>query len=324
MNTTPIALAAATLLIVGCGGSDSPSPASVDEAQRVAAATATANANPKCDVATIGAFYWELGDGNGVRASGSVGAGAPEAGTRMALYSSSKWIYAAYVVQKRGLVEADAPFLNFSSGHTLFGVPTCPVASDVQSCGVSDGVDPATVGRFLYDSGHMQYHARAMMGLGGADNAALAAEMTATLGDFAFAYAQPHLAAGVEGTSQGYGAFLRRILRGELAIADGLGWRRVAASYGTAIDGPQVGSEEWDYSLGHWVETDARIGDGSYSSAGGGGFYPWINGSRTLYGIVARERVSESDAGYHSAECGRLIRQAWVTGVQVSSTTPGG
>lgn len=323
MNSTPLALVAAGLLVAGCGGDSSSTPASDTEAQRVAAATATATTNPKCSADAIGAFYWEIGDGNGVRASGSVGTDAPGAGTRMALFSSSKWVYAAYVSQKRGLREDDAPYLNFSSGHTLFGVPSCPGANDVQSCGVSDGIDPAMVGLFHYDSGHMQYHARAVMGLGSADNAALGAEIAATLGDFALVYSQPQLAAGIEGTAQGYGAFLRRIVRGELAISAGLGSRRVPATYGSAVDGPQLGSEQWDYSLGHWVEIDPTIGDGSFSSAGGGGFYPWINASRTLYGIVARERFSESDAGYHSAECGRLIRQAWVTGVQVTGTTPG-
>ena len=42
------------------------------------------------------------------------------------------------------------------------------------------------------------------------------------------------------------------------------------------------------------------------------------------FALMPGERFSETDAGYHSAECGRLIRQAWVTGVQVTSTTPGG
>lgn len=323
MNRPPFALAAASLLIAGCGGGSS-APAALEEEQRYAAATATATSNPKCDAGTIGAFYWEIGDGNGVRASGSVGAGAPVAGTRMNLFSSSKWVYAAYVAQLRGLRDDDVPYLNFSSGHTLFGVPSCPGAADVQSCGVSDGLDPALVGVFHYDSGHMQFHARTVMGLGADDNAALGARITATLGDFTLAYTQPQLAAGLEGTPQGYGSFLRRILRGELAISAGLGSHRVPATYGSADEGPLLGSEQWDYSLGHWVEIDPGIGDGTFSSAGGGGFYPWINSSRTLYGILARERFSESDAGYHSAECGRLIRQAWVTGVQVSGTRPGG
>lgn len=324
MRSTPLGLVAASLFVAGCGGDpSSTTPAADLDAQRIAAATATANENPLCDVARLGGFYWEIGDGNGVRASGSIGAGAPGPGTRMSLFSSSKWIYAAYVVQKRGVRDDDAPYLNFSSGHTLFGVPSCPGAADVQSCGASDGLDPAMVGRFRYDSGHMQYHARVVMGLGLADTAALSAEIAATLGDFALVYTQPQLAAGVEGTPQGYGAFLRRIVRGELAIAQGLGTQRVPATYGNASASPIPGTEHWDYSLGHWVEIDPVTGDGAVSSAGGGGFYPWINAGRTLYGILAREHFTESDAGYHSAECGRLIRRAWETGVQVTGNTPG-
>lgn len=312
------ALVAAGLLVAGCGGGSSSTPAAVDEAQRVAAASATATSHPKCSAATIGSFYWEIGDGNGVRASGSVGTDAPGPGTRMALFSSSKWVYAAYVAQKRGLRDADAPYLNFTSGHVLFGPPFCPGAPDVQSCGQSDGQDPAMQGRFYYDSGHMQYHARAVMGLGAADNAALGAEIAATLGDFAFVYTQPQMAAGIEGTPQGYAAFLRRIVRGELAIAAGLGSHQVPATYDNAAHSPETGSERWDYALGHWVEIDPAVGDGTFSSAGGGGFYPWIDASRALYGLLARERFTESHAAYHSAECGRLIRRAWVSGQQVA------
>jgi hypothetical protein len=326
MNNRSIALTLSCLALAACGGgsgtSSEPPPGGITDADRIAAATSTANNNAKCSDGAIGSFYWEIGDGNGVRASGQVGSGAPSAGTRMALFSSSKWVYAAYVAQKRGLRADDAPYLNFTSGHTLFGTPTCPFANDVQSCGASDGLDPDTVGHFYYDSGHMQYHARAVMGLGTADNAVLASEMRSTLGDFGFTYTQPQLAAGVEGTAQGYGAFLRRMLRGELALGAGIGTQAVPATYGNALSGPVAGAERWDYSLGQWVEADPQVGDRANSSAGGGGFYPWIDAGKSLYGILARERFAEADAGYHSAECGRLIRQAWRTGVAVTATTP--
>lgn len=318
MNTNALTMIVAGLLVAGCGGDSSSTPDAIDEAQRVTAATATATGHPKCSASAIGGFYWEIGDGNGVRASGSVGPDAPGAGTRMPLYSSSKWVYAAYVVQQRGLRDDDAPYLNFTSGHTRFGLPYCPGAPDVQSCGGPDALNPDMVGRFYYDSGHMQYHAQAVMGLGAADNAALGAAVAAALGDFAFVYTQPQLAAGIEGTPQGYAAFLRRIVRGELVIAGGLGAHRVPATYGSAANAPDLGSEQWDYALGHWVEIDPALGDGAFSSAGAGGFYPWISANGRLYGIVARENVAEGNAGYHSAECGRLIRQAWVSGRQVS------
>ena len=67
----------------------------------------------------------------------------------------------------------------------------------------------------------------------------------------------------------------------------------------------------WHYSLGHWIEDDPA-GDGAYSSPGAFGFYPWIDTSKTLYGVVARIVLA---GAYDSALCGAQIRKAWVTGV---------
>ena len=63
------------------------------------------------------------------------------------------------------------------------------------------------------------------------------------------------------------------------------------------------------------LEDDPAIGDGAYSSAGAFGFYPWIDASRTWYGIVARAAVDDNGMGFASAQCGRLIRKAWVVGL---------
>ena len=68
-----------------------PSPAPID-AQRSAAATATATTNPKCSVTTLGIYCWEIGDANGTKVSGLMGAGAPEATTALWVLSSSKWL----------------------------------------------------------------------------------------------------------------------------------------------------------------------------------------------------------------------------------------
>lgn len=320
MNRTPLALSVG-LLLAACGGGSS-TPAAVDDAQRAAAASATANNHPDCLATTLGPYYWELGDGDGVLASGSVGDGAPGPNTRMRLYSASKWIYAAHVAQMNGLRDEDVPYLNFTSGHTLFGLPACPGAADVQSCGHASSIDPATVGRFVYDSGHMQHHAQVTMGLGAADNAALTAAITASLGESGFAFEQPHLAAGIEGSAQGYAHFLRRILRGELVMAGGLGAHAVPAD-GNDAGGPTWGNEHWRYALGHWVESDPATGDGSFSSTGAAGFYPWIDADRRLYGILAREQLAQQNAPYRSVTCGRLIRRAWRSGAEVQEATPG-
>ena len=332
--------ASSLLLLAACGGDSSsagaPPSGPPTDAQRASAATTTASTNVMCSTATLGPFYWEIGDANGVKVSGSQGAGAPTATTVMKYYSSSKWLYAANVVQKRGVQGADVPYLNFTSGYSKYGnAPICAPRFDsdtVQGCvppGGDVGQDAATVGRFAYDSGHMQHHAE-LIGLGAADDAALAADLNATVGAFGYGYWLPQLAAGVTGSPQGYAMFLRKVLSGGLAIKDALGSNQVCANTSTpgcnaAFTPDEVpANEAVRYSLGHWVESDPAVGDGTFSSAGGGGFYPWIDSTRTYYGILARERETESGAGVHSEECGRLIRQAWRTGVAVppGTTTP--
>lgn len=336
-------LSAATLvgsvLLVSCGGGGSgapltPPPGLTNES-RIAAANETALTNPKCSVATLGTYYWELGDANGTLVSGSRGSGGPTATTSMWIFSASKWLYAANVLQKHGATNAEEmKFLNFTSGYSMYtNMPICVprVGSDtVQGClpfGGVDEKDPSTVDKFAYDSGHMQHHATAFMNLGAADVKALAADLNATVGNFGFEYRIPQLAAGVEATPAMYAQFLRKLLRGDLAIAGQLGKYKVCAQQAApgcnAVATPDsIGTEAWNYSIGHWVEDDPTVGDHAYSSAGGGGFYPWIDVDKTVYGIVARERNTEPGAGYFSAECGRLIRQAWRTGQTVTSTTP--
>ncbi len=113
------------------------------------------------------------------------------------------------------------------------------------------------------------------------------------------------------------------MLRGELALGAALGARKVCANPATAgcnaLSAPNTDTNEaLNYGLGHWVEDDPTLGDHAFSSPGGGGFYPWIDNTKTYYGLVARERPGEGDAGFHSVQCGRLIRQAWRTGVEVT------
>jgi hypothetical protein len=71
-------------------------------------------------------------------------------------------------------------------------------------------------------------------------------------------------------------------------------------------------SENWHYSWGHWVEDDPALGDGAFSSPGRTGFYPWVNATRTSYGVLARDGASSSQ---DSRLCGSAIRKAWATGV---------
>lgn len=326
-----IASVAAAALLAACGGDggSETSGGGITDAERSAAATSTANANPMCSTSALGEYYWEVGDAGGVKVSGRVGgAEAPSRDTAMLIFSASKWLYAASVIEARGVVDDDVPFLNFTSGYSTFGnVPVC-VGDTVGSCQVLPiEQDPATIGRFSYDSGHMQQHAATMMGLFDADNAALAAQLRTTLGDFGFAYEVPQPATGVRSSAANYAGFLRKVLAGDLAIAAALGSHTTC----TNPDAPGCNAdrsvessadEDMNYSLGHWVEADPEVGDGAFSSAGAGGFYPWIDRDKRYYGLLARQHPSEGGAGFSSLACGRLIRQAWMTGVAVTSTTP--
>lgn len=305
--------------------SPAPPPSGDD---RVDAATATAQNNGRCN--DLGSFYWEIGDANGRLASGSVGAGAPSASTTMSIASASKWVYAAYVVESVGVRADDVPYLNFTSGYNDFLLPLCAQNDTVQSCLLGHaGQDPDAVGRFDYDSGHMQHHAAEVMGLGSRDNDALSAEVQAELGLTGFQYTQPQLAGGLDASANSYAAFLRRILSGDLAIRNALGSHQVCTNPLTcdsALSTPLTTTESWSYSLGHWVEDDPDLGDGAFSSPGALGFYPWIDSSKSHYGIVARQSGPldgvDGPEGYRSAQCGRLIRQAWRTGEEVTEPSP--
>jgi hypothetical protein len=315
----PTVLAAFALVACGGGASD-PGTASPSDAQRQAAAQATALSTTN-DCAPIRPFYWEVGDAQGLRGSGSTDGSTYTAGTVMAIASASKWLYAAYVAEaKAGVLgaTADVPYLNFSSGYTEFSL--CLPGQTVEECQAmpaNDGQDPAEIGRFAYAGGHMQKHA-VDIGLGSLDNAGLAAEIRAKLGtDIQLSYSQPQLAGGVVSSAADYARFLRKLIRNELRLRPLLATQTLCASDAacvrSGVTSPAPADEVWHYSLGHWVEDDPMVGDGAVSSAGAFGFYPWINAARDTYGILARK--DEAGSGFDSVRCGRLIRKAWETGV---------
>jgi hypothetical protein len=80
--------------------------------------------------------------------------------------------------------------------------------------------------------------------------------------------------------------------------------------------------------MAHWVENQTACigsagtlvpctGDGAASSPGSNGFYPWIDSSATYFGLLARDS-REGGVGFESAQCGRLIRKAFMTGLTQS------
>ena len=344
-------LGIAAVILAGCGGGagegePSPVPAPVPvpipvpappgpaDQDRINAATQTANTNPACSSSAMPeGFYWEIGDTNGSRASGSVsGTDTPTASQVIAIASSSKWIYSTYVLQKVGSVRAsDVPFLQFTSGYVFPPLKAtkeafCGLTETVGECAADVVQSSSAIGNFFYSAGHFQYHAANVMRLGSLGAPALTTEISSQVGAFGFTYLQTNLAGGLNASASGYASFLRRMLRGEYVMSSHLGSNKVCGSAACAaglVLSPAPPNEAWNYSMGHWVEDDPVVGDHAFSSAGALGFYPWIDSTKTWYGVLARRAANPGgNQGVVSLNCGRLIRQAWVTGVTVTSTTP--
>lgn len=298
--------------------------AALTDAKRASAASATAqNAANPC--AAIRPFYWEVGNKNARVVNGSVYATGSKTGytatTPLSVASSSKWLYAAFVAQKQAgvLSDSDRRFLSMRSGYETLNMNSCQTSMSVDAClavGINGLYTKAADGKFAYDGGHMQKHA-SLIGLGSMTNASLASALRAQVGsDVDVGFTRPLLAGGMVMTSDAYARFLRKMLAGQLRLGALLGSSPVCTNptnCSTALHGPVPTTESWHYSLGHWVEDDPKVGDGAFSSAGGLGFYPWIDAGKTTYGIVGR--MSTDGNGYASAQCGRLIRKAWATGV---------
>jgi len=292
----------------------------LSDSQRITAATSTANSSSNA-CSLVRPFYWEIGAATTRLATGSVKSATSTttytANTPMALASASKWLYASYVAQKRGgqLTASDIKYLNFRSGYTNM-YTACTATQSVDSCLAANGngvYNASTDNRFYYGSGHMQKHA-SLMGVGALAPKALGLEVQAQLGtDILMGYNQPALAIGAYATPDAYARFLRKLLGGQLKMSSLLGSNKVCTSPGVcgtsqALLSPV--SNAWHYSVGHWVEDDAS-GDGAFNSLGALGFYPWIDASKTYYGVLARMAEGGMDS---SKQCGQLIRKAWLSG----------
>lgn len=339
--------AASTIITV-----TAPPAAGPPTANSTAAATATAKNNQLCS--GIAGFYWEIGNEKQVLASGSIGTdsqGDPlTADTKVSIASASKWVYGTYIVQVRGSAAAltanDVDFMHFTSGYTNMGTTLssseCPdPASGVNTVNVclsqknpQNGLlytyrNPATRGKFDYDSGHLENHASLYGGLGDTPVLLLGPKLGQELGaDIDFLYTEPLMSGGIYMSGAVYAQILRNILSGALAMHDALGTNAVC----TRPSAPGCNAafspipEGWHYSITHWVEDDPdTAGDGAFSSPGAFGFYPWIDATKTYYGILSREAAQVGggeQSGYASAQCGRLIRRAWVSGVEQTGALP--
>lgn len=321
--------AAATLVLAACGGGgEEPPPESSGPALavRMAAASATAQSTTNA-CAPIGSFHWEIGDANGVAGFGAVRRSASAAAysrdTVLEIASASKWLYGIAVAQQRGgvLTAGDVQFLTFLSGYTQFDFCRSTGGGTVRQCAEagSNGVrTPAAVGRYFYGGSHQEQHALAN-GWGAISAAALGPEMKRWLGGTVntLTYERPWLSGGATTTAADDADVMRGVLSGRLAMKALLGTSAVCtnpSTCATALFSP-VTAESDTYSIGHWVESDPAVGDGAFSSAGAYGFYPWIDATKSWYGIVARQTAGPGEqGGVDSMMCGRLIRKAWLSG----------
>lgn len=327
MRRTTLALLIAAPLVTSLATHADPTPM-----QRAGAARLTAEKAAACVAAQP--FYWEIGNATQPLAGGKAGNNGPERSTEMAIASASKWVYGAFVAERRqGQLSAeDVKFLHFQSGYTYYHVcrPNQSVAACQESLLNGRGrMNTATENRFDYNGGHMQKHA-VLMGLGsfGPDGLAVAIRQAiapALGGDWSFSYSQAMPAGGGQTSAADYSRFLRALMGGQLLLGGLLGKEAVCTNPQScpneAVKTPIPATESWHYSLGHWVEDDPTVGDGAFSSPGAFGFYPWISADKRFYGIVAREQrhgAMTGDPGdkpaVASVNCGRQIRAAFMDG----------
>ncbi|MGQ0699949.1 MAG: hypothetical protein ACT4PZ_17110 [Panacagrimonas sp.] len=288
---------------------------------KVAAATRTAQAGAHCKA--LGDFYWEIGDGRGPIASGSIG-GEYSANQSIGVASASKWVWGAYLLEKIGkdkeLTEKQVAQLEMRSGFTRFNPIACLLTRTVEACYTSRSnaeVESSSVGRFSYGGGHSQRMA-VDLGLGRMNAAELTQEVKHFIGtDLDLAYGRAAPAGGLEATPAGYGKFLRKIVNGELRMKNFLGFKPVCTLPRVckgSLSSPA--KEAWHYSLNHWVEDDPETGDGAFSSPGLEGFYPWISADKTTYGVLARKKLRLTSY-WDSVLCGRDMRRAYFSGTAV-------
>jgi hypothetical protein len=261
--------------------------------------------------ASLGDFYWEIGDAQQRITGGQIGQGYP-AEAVIGIASASKLVWAAYVLQDPAQPTPEtASALRMLSGYTGFNPLRCVLhRSSVKACyeaGGNNVQNAADVGAFYYNGGHDQKLAMDF-GLGELDNDGLARAVAARIGpELVLNYSQPSPAGGLHAAPATYAAFLRKVLRGDLRLRDWLGRDSVCtfpAECPTAHYSPALAG--WRYSYNHWVEPD-----GSFSSPGLEGFYPWISADRRYYGLVARQKLERS-AAMNSAACGAAIRSAFL------------
>lgn len=319
----------------------------------IAAAENAAATNESCMEVAASGFYWEIGDVNGAITSGSEGSNPPAADQLLYVDSASKWVFGAYVLQRRGglsglqpgtsggYANSDVAYLQLGDGYADVA-PGCTASDTVAQCFArgSNGTQTAgNIGKFYYGGGDFLAMANNSLGLSDMNASELAAEIERYIPGISITMFSPQPAAGMELTPGDYAKFLRQVLSGALVMSDALpahnwctnpnssgGKLKKGAKYcATAAYAPPMPDKiAFEYGLAHWIEHDPDSandggvpGDGAFNSLGADGFYPWIDASKTYYGILAPTtaeiEVKTRTKDYQKTLlCGQAIRQAFV------------
>lgn len=297
------------------------------QAYNISAAQNAAASNASCkNVANSlsGGFYWEIGDASHTIVGGTRGNNAPDpAQTPLHIDSASKWLFGAYVLEKRGglsglqagnnggYTNSDVAYLQMGNGYDNLNNLTCTSSDTIASCygkGSNSTQTASDIGKFYYSGGEFLAMANNSLNLGSFGPGALGTEIGQTLG-VSVSYVAPNPAASAVMSSSQYVQFLRRILDGSLKMHDALSadsWCTNAGTYGGLLGTkykycptqsstpPMPNNISFAYGLAHWIETDPDApgdggvpGDGAFNSIGASGFYPWIDASVTYYGVIA-------------------------------------
>ncbi len=303
----------------------------------IAAARQAAATDPDCAPEKMGDFYWEIGNATGSTpiVSNSEGGGTVTASSRFAIASASKFLFGAYVLEKKGIdqVRSNPALFNglrFLSGYTGFDETACSGTATAGECfavGGATTADPKTTGLFDYDGGHDQKLAAQDLGMYDYTARQISQEYQATLGLPASMFMtplDPILAGGMQSDATDYAQFLRKVMNQQLVIGAHLGEDAVCADPFTcpaqvAYSPAEALGEPWSYSYNYWVESEHGNGTvDAYSSAGKFGFYPWITPNRKYYGIVSRHDTTPTAAAV-SVLCGRQIRKAFLGALPAAS-----
>ena len=268
-------------------------------------------------------FYWEIGDANGLLASGKKGKSF-DADTSVNLASGSKWLFATYLLEKYGsLTDSQIQMLTQRSGYRSFLDQACGFTWNVNDCmnlqkliyGTNDLYTSENPDTFFYSGAHFQQLA-IEIGLGKYTSSKLATEIKTYLNDGDMSFLIPAVGSGMRASAKTFSSVMRKMMTNEYKIGELLGSDRTCTLESlcpTSLRSPL--KTDWDYSLGHWVEHETGGPDEAFSGPGLQGFYPWISADKTLYGVLSTEVIADLNA--RSSACGGKMRKAWISGVMV-------